>query len=94
MDLSNRFPFITSLGDKPRCPAKMKGADTTKSFLNWITCYTCVGLAAVFCYANNVGDLVHDDVRAIKNNPDALDVTPLQQVFVNDFWGKPMQGRI
>ncbi|XP_037781149.1 protein O-mannosyl-transferase TMTC4-like [Penaeus monodon] len=55
----------------------------------WV--YMTVWVAGVLVYANGLsGDFVHDDVSAIKTNPDVLATTPLSQVFLNDYWGKPM----
>ena len=43
------------------------------------------------CYLNSLGgDLVHDDIFAIKENPDILPSTHLSKLFYNDFWGEPM----
>lgn len=43
------------------------------------------------CYLNSLnGDLVHDDIFAVKENTDVLPTTPLWSVFSNDFWGEPM----
>ncbi len=48
-------------------------------------------LLALTCYANSLqGDLVHDDVFAIKENRDLLPSTPISQLWENDFWGEPM----
>ena len=53
--------------------------------------YTLIGLASTICYANNIaGDFVHDDVKAITNNPDVGGESRLLAAFSNDFWGKPM----
>ena len=35
-------------------------------------------------------DLVHDDIFAIKDNQDVRPATPIGNLLVNDFWGKPM----
>ena len=54
-------------------------------------CYGVSGAAAVFSYLNSLdGDFVHDDIMAIKSNPDVRPGSPLVNVFNNDFWGKPM----
>ena len=54
-------------------------------------CYGVSGAAAVFCYLNSLdGDFVHDDIMAIKSNPDVRPGSPLVNVINNDFWGKPM----
>lgn len=55
----------------------------------WV--YMTVWVAGVLVYVNGLsGDFVHDDVSAIKTNPDVLATTPLSHVFLNDYWGKPM----
>uniref|UniRef100_A0A672IIM1 dolichyl-phosphate-mannose--protein mannosyltransferase n=1 Tax=Salarias fasciatus TaxID=181472 RepID=A0A672IIM1_SALFA len=53
----------------------------------------CAVLAALcaLCYGNSVhGELVHDDVWAIVNNPDVRAGSGLRSIFSNDFWGKRM----
>ncbi|XP_072915104.1 protein O-mannosyl-transferase TMTC1 isoform X1 [Hemitrygon akajei] len=54
----------------------------------------CHGLLVAFCaaaYCNGLsGELVHDDVWAIVNNPDLRASAPLRGIFSNDFWGKSM----
>ncbi|XP_062559276.1 protein O-mannosyl-transferase TMTC1-like [Armigeres subalbatus] len=53
--------------------------------------YFVVALIAVLCYLNGVqGDFVHDDIPAITMNKDVLGLSPISQVFRNDFWGTPM----
>nr|XP_053631395.1 protein O-mannosyl-transferase TMTC1-like [Cherax quadricarinatus] len=53
--------------------------------------YLTVWLAGVLVYVNGLtGDFVHDDVSAIKTNPDVLGTNPLHQIFFNDYWGKAM----
>ncbi|CAH1800313.1 unnamed protein product, partial [Owenia fusiformis] len=53
--------------------------------------YFFVTFAAIACYLNSVkGELVHDDIFAIKNNQDVSPNGSLSQVFKNDFWGKSM----
>ena len=48
-------------------------------------------LVSFLCYANSLeGQFVHDDIPAICTNPDVLGRTSLAELFVNDFWGKPM----
>ncbi|XP_068162531.1 protein O-mannosyl-transferase TMTC1 isoform X2 [Antennarius striatus] len=45
----------------------------------------------VLCYSNSLhGELVHDDVWAILNNPDVRPGSSLTNIFSNDFWGKRM----
>ncbi|XP_022235591.1 transmembrane and TPR repeat-containing protein CG4050-like [Limulus polyphemus] len=56
-----------------------------------LTLYLCVGIVAGLCYINSLyGDFVHDDIVAVTTNPDVLGKTSLVQVFLADFWGKPM----
>jgi hypothetical protein len=53
--------------------------------------YLVPAFAAVLCYLNGInGDFVHDDVYAIKDNPDVTGQAPLANVWRNDFWGKSM----
>ncbi|CAL4060540.1 unnamed protein product, partial [Meganyctiphanes norvegica] len=53
--------------------------------------YMMVWVASVTVYCNGLsGDFVHDDISAIKTNPDVLGVTPVHQLFLNDYWGKPL----
>ncbi|KAH9496994.1 Protein O-mannosyl-transferase tmtc3 [Dermatophagoides farinae] len=43
------------------------------------------------CYYNALYcDFVFDDISAIKENPDIRTVTPIINLFYNDFWGLPM----
>lgn len=53
--------------------------------------YVVLASLCVLCYGNSVhGELVHDDVWAIVNNPDVRADSSLRKIFSNDFWGKPM----
>ena len=53
--------------------------------------YLLVTLTAIGCYISTLpAQLVHDDVFAIVENEDVKGGTPLFQLFLNDFWGKPM----
>lgn len=53
--------------------------------------YAFIAFIAVACYLNGIqGDFVHDDIPAITMNKDVLGVTPITNVFRNDFWGTPM----
>ncbi|XP_071548678.1 protein O-mannosyl-transferase TMTC1-like [Panulirus ornatus] len=55
----------------------------------WV--YMTVWVAGVLVYVNGLtGDFVHDDVSAIKTNPDVLGTNPLSHMFLNDYWGKPL----
>ncbi|XP_074604722.1 protein O-mannosyl-transferase TMTC1-like [Brevipalpus obovatus] len=49
-------------------------------------------VATVACYASAIrGDFVHDDIEAIKQSPDVTGHTSIYQLFLNDFWGRPMK---
>ncbi|MPC39140.1 Transmembrane and TPR repeat-containing protein 2 [Portunus trituberculatus] len=65
------------------------GGDGEEPPPTWV--YLTVWLAGVLVYVNGLtGDFVHDDVSAIKTNPDVLGTNPVSHVFFNDYWGKPM----
>ncbi|XP_076023604.1 protein O-mannosyl-transferase TMTC1 isoform X2 [Genypterus blacodes] len=71
----------------PRLPwASMRGGSLCAA----ARCAVLVALC-VLCYGNSLhGELVHDDVWAIINNPDVRPGSSLWNVFTNDFWGKRM----
>lgn len=48
-------------------------------------------LLSVACYLNGLGgELVHDDVFALRDNQDLRPSTPISQLLADDFWGEPM----
>lgn len=54
-------------------------------------CYVALFVLCSLCYSNSLyGELVHDDVWAIVNNPDVRPGSSLRNIFRNDFWGKRM----
>uniref|UniRef100_A0A3B5L4K1 Uncharacterized protein n=1 Tax=Xiphophorus couchianus TaxID=32473 RepID=A0A3B5L4K1_9TELE len=54
-------------------------------------CYVALLVLCSLCYSNSLyGELVHDDVWAIVNNPDVRPGSSLRNIFRNDFWGKRM----
>ena len=57
--------------------------------------YCVVASVAVLVYVNSVrGDFVHDDIVAILRNSDVVGRhTPIQRIFTNDFWGRPIIDR-
>lgn len=58
---------------------------------NWIVCFGIVISLSILCYVNVCyGEFLHDDVRAIRGNPDVRGETPLVDIFRNDFWGRSM----
>ena len=53
--------------------------------------YILVAFLACIIYFNSVfGDAVHDDLSAVSHNPDVQGTSSIVQLFLNDFWGKPM----
>ncbi|XP_061769115.1 protein O-mannosyl-transferase TMTC1 isoform X2 [Nerophis ophidion] len=53
--------------------------------------YVALAALCILCYSNSLhGELVHDDVWAIVNNPDVLPGSCVKNIFRNDFWGKKM----
>ncbi|XP_036978007.1 protein O-mannosyl-transferase TMTC1 isoform X1 [Acanthopagrus latus] len=53
--------------------------------------YAVLAALCALCYSNSLhGELVHDDVWAIINNPDVRPGSSLRNIFSNDFWGKRM----
>ncbi|KAK5848762.1 hypothetical protein PBY51_008456 [Eleginops maclovinus] len=53
--------------------------------------YALLAAVCALCYSSSLhGELVHDDVWAIINNPDVRPGSSLKNVFSNDFWGKRM----
>uniref|UniRef100_A0A3P8UWG6 dolichyl-phosphate-mannose--protein mannosyltransferase n=1 Tax=Cynoglossus semilaevis TaxID=244447 RepID=A0A3P8UWG6_CYNSE len=52
---------------------------------------TVLTTVSVLCYANSLhGELVHDDMWAVVNNPDVRAGSSVLNIFSNDFWGKKM----
>ncbi|XP_018017824.1 protein O-mannosyl-transferase TMTC1, partial [Hyalella azteca] len=63
--------------------------DSNQQNLTWL--YMIVWLVSVLPYINGLtGEFVHDDLSAITSNPDVTGANPLYQVFLNDYWGKPL----
>ena len=59
-----------------------------RSPVTWVVSATILCLLS---YSNSFhGELVHDDIFAIRDNADIRPPTPLAQLFRNDFWGEPM----
>lgn len=54
--------------------------------------YTMVTATAVLSYVNSLsGDFVHDDIPAVVTNADVIGTNSLKQLFLDDFWGTPME---
>ncbi len=60
----------------------------------WLSCYSswmCIVTVVLLCYWNSsTGDLVHDDIVAITNNPDVHKGALWGQLWSHDFWGRPI----
>lgn len=51
-----------------------------------------IALTCVLCYYNSIYcGFVFDDISAIKENRDLRPHSPIKNIFLNDFWGTPMQ---
>ena len=60
----------------------------------WPHCVLVV-TAALLCYINSLhGDLVHDDVMAIRKNNDVTGNGSLWTLLSNDFWGRRMSNPV
>ena len=60
-----------------------------------VACAVIAALLSLICYWNSLqGELVHDDIFAIRDNPDIRPSAPLSQLLRNDFWGKPMSSAL
>jgi len=73
-----------------------KNQKTNLKFINIKKCLAIIlsATAAAGCYMNVLdGEFVHDDIFAIKSNPDVTGKTPMYRLFYNDFWGKHMSDK-
>ncbi len=53
--------------------------------------YFLIATFSLYFYFNTItGEMLHDDIYAIKNNKDILPETPVSEVFVHDYWGRPL----
>ena len=78
-------------GRTVKVKVKLKCKHESSRNLSSACIYFVPVLAAILCYLNGLdGDFVHDDVYAIRDNPDANGKAPIGNLFWNDFWGKPM----
>ena len=61
------------------------------ALLSHLKCGVAPAGLAVLIYLNSLsGELVHDDVFAIKENEDVRPRSPFSNLLKNDFWGEPM----
>ena len=62
-----------------------------KTMLN----YSVAFLLSLACYLNSLsGELVHDDIFAVRDNQDLRSSTPIAHLLRDDFWGEPMQSAV
>ena len=58
-----------------------------------VATHSAAFLLSVACYLNSLsGELVHDDIFAVRDNQDLRSSTPIAQLLRDDFWGEPMHG--
>ena len=54
--------------------------------------YGLPALCSIICYWNSLkGQLVHDDIPAIKNNLDLRAERGLYNLLLDDYWGKSLR---
>ena len=64
---------------------------STPMLLSQLKYSVAPGLLAALIYLNSLsGDLVHDDVFAIRDNEDIRPSSPFSNLLWNDFWGESM----
>ena len=57
--------------------------------------HSAVFLISLACYLNSLsGELVHDDIFAVRDNQDLRSSTPIVQLLRDDFWGEPMRSAV
>lgn len=87
-------------GNKTRLlpvPAKTDKTDPPKAVQETSKTMQCVlymfvVAAASSCYIKTLfGDLVHDDIFAIKYNADIKPETPIMDLFSHDYWGEAIE---
>ncbi|XP_022111985.1 transmembrane and TPR repeat-containing protein 1-like [Acanthaster planci] len=87
----HRPPYGTVPSHSPQNPPKDSSWSPVPFPGVSICLYGAVFSVALLCYANTLNhNLVHDDIFAIQNNRDVRGDTPLRNLLVDDFWGKPM----
>lgn len=87
-EFDNSRTHIASSSRKESINNSNKSIDDVSSHM-WL--YMVVWIASVLSYINGLtADFVHDDLSAITSNPDVTGRNPLYQVFLNDYWGRPL----
>ena len=63
---------------------------------NMLNCSVAIAfLLSLACYLNSLsGELVHDDIFAVRDNQDLRSSTPIAQLLQDDFWGEPMRSPV
>ncbi|KAM6896154.1 protein O-mannosyl-transferase TMTC1 [Lycodopsis pacificus] len=81
---------MTALGREKK--ARQQPRSTVRPDAVWAAGrYAVLAALCCLCYSNSLrGELVHDDVWAIINNPDVRPGSSLRNILSNDFWGKRM----
>uniref|UniRef100_A0A8C3G4I4 dolichyl-phosphate-mannose--protein mannosyltransferase n=1 Tax=Cyclopterus lumpus TaxID=8103 RepID=A0A8C3G4I4_CYCLU len=81
---------MTALGREKK--ARQQPRFIVRAEAVWAACrYAVLAALCALCYNNSLrGELVHDDVWAIVNNPDVRPGSSFRNIFSNDFWGKRM----
>ena len=61
----------------------------------FVASHSAAFLLSVACYLNSLsGELVHDDIFAVRDNQDLRSSTPIAQLLRDDFWGEPMRSPV
>ncbi|XP_028967817.1 protein O-mannosyl-transferase TMTC3 [Galendromus occidentalis] len=84
---SSRAPSEGS--NSSRCSSPEPAPDEPCRHRTWASLIAIV--AAVVYLTATPGDMVYDDVIAVKENRDIRPHSPMQNIFRNDFWGTPIQ---
>ena len=66
-----------------------------QSYCNCVVTHSAAFLLSLACYLNSLsGELVHDDIFAVRDNQDLRSSTPIAQLLRDDFWGEPMRSPV
>lgn len=85
--VSSRPPSQGSSPSRPSSP-EPQAPDEPDSSRQWALIVAAV--AGLVYLTTLPGDMVYDDIVAVKENRDVRSYTPLVNVFKNDFWGTPI----
>ena len=71
--------------------AKVVNNKSMQSYPVAVATHSTAFLLSLACYLNSLsGELVHDDIFAVRDNQDLRSSTPITQLLRDDFWGEPM----